>query len=141
MTDRVFLLGGLAALALGLFGLTRSWSGAWPSLALAVPQPGRSTLAITSVEVGSEGLREFRLEAVETTHELRPGLRVPAWGFNGQVPGPEIRVREGERVRIVFINRLPVEIAIHWHGHHVPNAMDGVPHVTQPPVKPSERFV
>ena len=63
------------------------------------------------------------------------------WCYNGVVPGPVIRARQGERVRVAFANGLPQETTIHWHGLRVPNAMDGVPDVTQAPVAPGERFV
>ncbi len=62
------------------------------------------------------------------------------WAFNGKVPGPILRMRLGERVRIAVENGLKVDTAVHWHGVRVPNAMDGVPHVTQDPLKPGERF-
>ena len=65
---------------------------------------------------------------------------VAAWAYNGSVPGPEIRARQGERLRVVVENRLPQETTVHWHGLRVPNAMDGVPHLTQPPIRPGERF-
>ena len=57
------------------------------------------------------------------------------WAYNGSVPGPELRLRQGERLRLEVQNRLSVETTVHWHGVRVPNAMDGVPHVTQPPIK------
>jgi FtsP/CotA-like multicopper oxidase with cupredoxin domain len=57
------------------------------------------------------------------------------------VPGPTFRIRLGETVRVAFTNHLPQPTTIHWHGVRVPNAMDGVPGVTQPPVAPGETFV
>lgn len=66
---------------------------------------------------------------------------VPAWTYNGTVPGPEIRARQGERLRVNVVNRLDQPTTVHWHGVRVPNAMDGVPHLTQPPIAPGERFV
>ncbi|MFN7000079.1 multicopper oxidase family protein [Elioraea tepidiphila] len=63
------------------------------------------------------------------------------WCYGGSVPGPEIRVRQGSRLRAEFENRLPQETTIHWHGVRVPNAMDGVPHLTQPPVPPGGTFL
>lgn len=68
-----------------------------------------------------------------------PPVRV--WAFNGRVPGPEIRARQGERVRISVVNHLPQETTVHWHGLRVPNAQDGVPHLTQKPIAPGERHV
>ena len=66
--------------------------------------------------------------------------RVKAWAYNEQVPGPQIRVREGDRVRIMLTNKLPESTAIHFHGLELPNDQDGVPFITQPPIKPGETF-
>lgn len=63
------------------------------------------------------------------------------WAYNGQVPGPEIRVRLGETVRVRFTNHLPQATTIHWHGVRVPNDMDGVPTATRPPIEPGGSFV
>ena len=86
-------------------------------------------------------LREFTLTASEFTWELMADVTVGAWGFNGQVPGPELRVREGDTVRITLKNDLPVPTTIHWHGINVPNAMDGVAGLNQAPVEPGGEFV
>jgi manganese oxidase len=66
---------------------------------------------------------------------------VTAWAYNGTVPGPMIRVTEGETVRIILRNELPESTSIHWHGIPLPNAMDGVPPLTQAAVEPGESFV
>jgi FtsP/CotA-like multicopper oxidase with cupredoxin domain len=66
--------------------------------------------------------------------------QVAVWSYGGTVPGPEIRVLQGSRLRVHLLNKLTDETTVHWHGLRVPNAMDGVPHLTQPPVKPGERF-
>lgn len=87
------------------------------------------------------GVREIHLEAREVAWELAPGKRIKAMAYNGQTPGPEIRLKEGERVRIVFKNALPEPTTIHWHGVDVPNPMDGVPGITQKPVQPGQTFV
>jgi FtsP/CotA-like multicopper oxidase with cupredoxin domain len=58
----------------------------------------------------------------------------PVWAYNGTAPGPELRFRQGERLRVEVENALGVESTVHWHGIRVPNAMDGVPHLTQPPI-------
>jgi FtsP/CotA-like multicopper oxidase with cupredoxin domain len=63
------------------------------------------------------------------------------WSYNGMVPGPEIRLRQGERLEVAVENRLAEETTVHWHGLRVPNAMDGVPHLTQPPIAPGETFL
>ncbi len=56
------------------------------------------------------------------------------WAYDGTVPGPVLRYRQGERLRVEVENRLGVETTVHWHGIRLPNAMDGVPHLTQPPI-------
>src|SRR3989338_6744713 len=88
-----------------------------------------------------KGAKEFTLTATEVPLTLASGKLVKAWVYNGQVPGPEIRVREGERVRITFKNELPVASSIHWHGVDVPWTMDGPPGINQKAVKPGETFV
>jgi FtsP/CotA-like multicopper oxidase with cupredoxin domain len=62
------------------------------------------------------------------------------WGYNGSAPGPTIEVVDGDRVRILFENRLPEPTTVHWHGLEVPIAMDGVPAISQPEVEPGGRF-
>jgi FtsP/CotA-like multicopper oxidase with cupredoxin domain len=86
----------------------------------------------------------------EYTLKLAPGLariapsphpETAVWAFNGSVPGPEIRVRQGETLRVTVENGLAEETTIHWHGLRIPHAMDGVPHLTQKPIAPGGRFV
>jgi FtsP/CotA-like multicopper oxidase with cupredoxin domain len=86
------------------------------------------------------GVRVFNLEAKPVLWQILPDQRVTAWTYNGVVPGPEIRVPYGQRVRIVVKNDLPGGTTVHWHGIDVPNAMDGVPDVTQEPIEPGARF-
>ena len=85
--------------------------------------------------------REVRLIADVGEVEIGPGRVYRTWLYNGEFPGPEIRVREGERLRVTLENRLPEATTIHWHGVPVPNAMDGVPGITQAPVPPGGTFV
>lgn len=85
-------------------------------------------------------LREFTLVAKPGAWELVEGVRVNVWAYNGQVPGPTLRVNEGDTVRVTLVNELDETTSIHWHGGHVPNDMDGVPPFTQPAVRPGERF-
>jgi FtsP/CotA-like multicopper oxidase with cupredoxin domain len=81
-------------------------------------------------------VRTFDLTAAPARIELRPGLTVQAWAYNGTVPGPVIRVDEGDLVRVRLHNHLTVATTIHWHGLAVPNGQDGVAGVTQDPVPP-----
>ena len=59
------------------------------------------------------------------------------WAYNGAVPGPELRFKQGERLAVAVENALEVPTTVHWHGIRLPNAMDGVPHLTQPPIAAS----
>lgn len=63
-----------------------------------------------------------------------PHPQTAIWGYNGSVPGPELRLRQGERLRVSVENLLDEETTVHWHGIRLPNAMDGVPHLTQKPI-------
>jgi len=63
------------------------------------------------------------------------------WGYNGAVPGPTIRLPQGERMTRRFVNELPLPGTIHWHGIRIDNAMDGVPGLTQDVVAPGETFL
>ena len=84
---------------------------------------------------------DFTLTASEFDWDLMDDVRVRVWGYNTTMPGPELRVREGDSVRITLNNDLPVPTTIHWHGINVPNAMDGVAGLNQAPVPPGESFV
>ncbi|MDP3064889.1 MAG: copper oxidase [Chloroflexota bacterium] len=117
-------------------------AGASPSAALDTVQ-----LSGLKVSLGGTGpvkptgkLKEFTLVARQAQWELLPGLTTTADTFNGTVPGPTIRVTEGDTVRVVLRNELPQPTSVHWHGLHVPNAMDGVAGVTQKAVEPGESF-
>ncbi|HEX8757689.1 MAG TPA: multicopper oxidase domain-containing protein [Steroidobacteraceae bacterium] len=92
-------------------------------------------------EVLADGTHRYTLTASVFPWELYPGVTVEAWGYNHQVPGPLLRLWVGERVEIVAHNELPQPTTIHWHGMAVPNAMDGVPGVTQRAIPPGGTFV
>jgi FtsP/CotA-like multicopper oxidase with cupredoxin domain len=83
----------------------------------------------------------FDLTCAPTRWEVVQGQVVDAVAYNGMVPGPRIRVTEGDRVRAIVRNNLAESTSVHWHGVRVPNKMDGVPFITQPPIKPGETFV
>ena len=87
-----------------------------------------------------KGVKVFHLTAEPVKQTIIPGRVFDLWGFNGSAPGPTIQANEGDRVRIVFENRLPEPTGIHWHGLELPYEMDGVPGIGQKPVMPGERF-
>jgi FtsP/CotA-like multicopper oxidase with cupredoxin domain len=86
------------------------------------------------------GVKVYDLTCTEVQWEVETGKRVKAWTYNGQVPGPQFRVKEGDRVRVNVKNDLPQSTSVHFHGVEMPNDMDGVPFITQPPIKPGETF-
>jgi manganese oxidase len=90
--------------------------------------------------IATDGTKVFDLTASVIDWNILPGEQVQAYAFNRQVPGPRIRVTEGERVRINVENRLPEATSVHWHGMILPNAMDGPAEVTQDPIGPGETF-
>jgi FtsP/CotA-like multicopper oxidase with cupredoxin domain len=80
------------------------------------------------------GARKLRIAPARQSLVGAANPATDVWAYDGAVPGPELRFREGERLRVEVENALSVGTTIHWHGIRVPNAMDGVPHVTQPPI-------
>ncbi|WP_219845440.1 multicopper oxidase domain-containing protein, partial [Paenibacillus sp. AR247] len=86
------------------------------------------------------GFKVFRLEADIFKWNILPNRSVDAYGFNGQVPGPQIRVNEGDRVQIQVTNHLPEPTSVHWHGLILDNAMDGAGDITQKPIQPGETY-
>ena len=87
-----------------------------------------------------DGVKNFDLTASVVQWEVAPGEFMEAWAYNGMVPGPLLRITEGDRIRVNLKNELPEPTIIHIHGPMLPNAMDGVPDVTQPVVQPGESF-
>lgn len=74
--------------------------------------------------------REIDLDIQIVRHEIVPGYSFHALAFNGQVPGPELRLNEGEWVKVNFTNRTELLHTIHWHGVDLQYENDGVPYVT-----------
>jgi len=85
-------------------------------------------------------VKVFEITCTEGDWETTPGQVVNAMMYNGRVPGPYIRVTQGETVRLNVTNQMTQSTAIHVHGLHMLNSMDGVPFVTQPPIKPGKTF-
>lgn len=87
-----------------------------------------------------DGVKVFDFEASVIRWPILPGVTVEAYAYNGQVPGPTLRVREGDRIRINVTNKLPESTTVHWHGLILPNEMDGPAEVTQAPIQPGESY-
>ncbi len=86
------------------------------------------------------GVKVFDLETSVIRWQILPAVSVNAYAFNGQVPGPTLRFRQGDRVRINVTNHLPDSTTVHWHGLVLPNVMDGVANVTQKPIQNGEVY-
>lgn len=84
---------------------------------------------------------DYPIVAEPSTIKLPSGTITNSWTYNGNTPGPEIRLTLGDTLRIPFTNNLPDETTVHFHGIRVPNAMDGVPGVNQNPIQSGESFV
>jgi FtsP/CotA-like multicopper oxidase with cupredoxin domain len=78
--------------------------------------------------VAKDGTRVFQLAAQEGTIGILNEARTRTWGFNGPYLGPTLRASRGEKVAVEVSNRLPEATTVHWHGMHLPAAMDGGPH-------------
>lgn len=85
-----------------------------------------------------DGVKVFRLRMAKKQWEVTKGKFREAWTFNGLVPGPVLRVNERDQVRIIVQNDLPEMTAVHWHGMELPNDQDGVPGITQQPIRPGQ---
>ena len=88
-----------------------------------------------------DGVKEFHLTAEVVTQEIAPGRTITGWGYNGTIPGPTLEVEEGDRVRVVFHNKLPEPTAVHWHGFEVPHTQDGSVGLGQDPTPPGGTHV
>lgn len=84
-------------------------------------------------------VRQFRLTAAAGPVDLG-GRAVDTWSYDGRVPGPLVRVRAGEVVQATLVNQLPTTTSVHWHGLALRNDADGVPDVTQAPVRAGTEF-
>jgi FtsP/CotA-like multicopper oxidase with cupredoxin domain len=85
-----------------------------------------------------DGVKVYDFTVTQIKWEVSKGEFKDAMAFNGMVPGPEIRVRQGDRVEFVVQNQMDQPFVLHFHGLTVPNSEDGVPYITQPPVMPGE---
>ena len=90
-------------------------------------------------EKGAE-IKLFRLTVKDVEFELFPGKTVNGWGFDGAIPGPTIRVKEGDHVRVVLSNETDTPHTLHVHGQIKPMAADGVPFLGQKPVHKGESY-
>ena len=112
--------------------------GAGAALFSSAPRAARGEAVATSPSA-----REWLLHAAPGGAQLAEdgGPPLPVWAYNGRVPGPVLRLQVGGIARIRLRNGLEQPTTVHWHGMRVPNAMDGVPGISQDPVLPGAEFV
>ncbi|HET6603888.1 MAG TPA: multicopper oxidase family protein [Xanthomonadaceae bacterium] len=115
----LMLAGSLAA------GAAPTFAGDGPGLPLGAESRARADVI------------ELELSASVARLELQPGVITEVYAYNGQVPGPVLEFREGDRVRVRFRNELPETTTVHWHGMHLPFPSDGSPFH---PVAPGEEY-
>lgn len=106
--------------------------------ATAVSADARGGRPLRAERAGGE--KVFRLTASEVRWTLVPGVEVGALAYNQQVPGPLLRARIGDRLRVEVTNDMSEPTSVHWHGLLLPNAMDGAGGVTQKNIMPGETF-
>lgn len=104
--------------------------------AAAVFLPGSTVSGQTRLTEANLVVGKSRAPLVDGGHG-----ETDVWAYNGKVPAPEIRARQGDRLRVIVNNRLGDETTVHWHGIRLPNAMDGVPHLTQKPIASGSKFI
>ncbi len=85
---------------------------------------------------GAPAPRRLRAAPARVSLLGDPWPDTDVWAYEGSVPGPLLRVPQGGTLRVRVVNDLAAPTSVHWHGVRLPNAMDGVPHVTQPPIAP-----
>ncbi|RUW60681.1 DUF4396 domain-containing protein [Mesorhizobium sp. M7A.F.Ca.US.008.03.1.1] len=86
------------------------------------------------------GVKVFDLRPSVIGWHILPNVTVDGYAYNGEIPGPRIHIRQGDRIRVNVTNALPEETTIHWHGMILPNQMDGPAEITQPPIEPGQTY-
>ena len=100
---------------------------------------GLATARCTTLRGAAE--YDYVLTARPADVAFTPGTTTPVWTYNGEIPGPILRVRQHQPVRILVRNELPEPTTVHWHGIRLHNAADGVPGLTQAAILPGGSFV
>jgi plastocyanin len=109
-------------------------------LAFPAETEGVGNQIMEPTQVRPDGTKVFALTASLIDWEVSPGQTVEGWAYNGQIPGPWIRVDVGDQVEFEVTNDTPLGTDVHWHGVSTPNEMDGVAPFTQDPIEPGETF-
>jgi len=127
--------------------LARRASGAPEPVPIALFEPGDdlgadaglAPNAAPSMALDLEDGARIALDARPVTWAVG-GMALPGYAYNGSIPGPLFRVRQGSSINVDFTNRIDMDTTIHWHGLRHESGMDGVPGVSQTVVKPGGTF-
>ena len=125
---------GLNRLAVSLLVLIAALVAAGPGYAPPPARPDALSPDNPSIRRSADGDTVYvSLAATAQSMSLIPGVETPAYAYNGQVPGPTLEFREGDRVVVRFRNDLPEVTTVHWHGLNLPFDADGSPfHLVAP---------
>ncbi|MCL6518077.1 multicopper oxidase domain-containing protein [Alicyclobacillus sp.] len=150
--QRIVLYSAMAVLAVAAGGGYTAWSmhkttntpqaaSTAPLVQTASPDGKKVPVsALVANPPSGAHVQSFTLTAQEKSISLG-GKTIQAMTFNGTVPGPLLQVRQGDLVEVTVRNQLRVPITVHWHGIPVPGSQDGVPGLTQEPIRPGESHV
>ena len=116
-----------------------AYLAAFKAYGTGVPTKGRGNQLLEPT-AGADGYKQINLTAAIIDWEVEPGKVVKAWSYNGQVPGPTIKVQPGDKLRITLKNDTPMGQDIHWHGISTPFGQDGVSPITQPMIQPGQTY-
>ncbi|MEV6160322.1 multicopper oxidase family protein [Streptomyces sp. NPDC052052] len=100
-----------------------------------VSPDGEEVIAAEARRAASGPVHKIDLTATPSRLDLGGGLVVSSWAYDARLPGRELRVKVGDTLALTLANHLPTTTSLHWHGLNVRNDMDGVPDLTQPPIK------
>jgi FtsP/CotA-like multicopper oxidase with cupredoxin domain len=114
--------------------------GAGASLSVLLLPRTAFTRTAGTPATAEDGFRIVRARAGTAHLRGRDVPPTPIWGYDGVTPGRALRVRQGEELKVRLVNELDQSTVVHWHGLRLPNAMDGVPFLTQKPIEPGQSF-
>lgn len=116
-------------------------SGSGVPTAINMGMPGGTSITTLKAPTTAPHMKNFTLVAENGVVSLGSGSQIPAWTFNGQMPGPVLHVQQGDLVVVNVINHLSFGITVHWHGIDVPNSADGVAGTTQDAIKSNQSYI
>ncbi|HUC91185.1 MAG TPA: multicopper oxidase family protein [Paenibacillus sp.] len=132
-----------AVVGVGIIFIVKGMGGdmnSMPGMNMGEGSDPEATTAVQNVPVEVLSGNTISLTAKPGKLQIDDKTTKDVWTYNGSVPGPQLRVKQGEMLNITLNNELPEPTTIHWHGLPVPNGMDGIPGVTMNAVQPGESF-